>query len=151
MAQSSHCFSTWHRNSAWRPIPTVGSKLVKSLGKLWYISCYHTCYDWWSLFTVPKLVKDSQFLFILFYFVSSCCTCYDWRSLNLWETLNFCFMLVLIPLFQFIPSVLFLLPGSVSPLCGSFSFTSRKRHDFVLAFLIRSMEISWFSWELFFS
>ncbi len=73
---------------------------------------------------VPKLVRDSQFLFIL---------------------------LVLISLFQFMPSVLFLLPGSVSPLCGSLSFTSRKRHDFVLAFLITSMEISWFSWELFLS
>jgi len=69
---------------------------------------------------------------------------------NKWETFYFCSycLCFLFPCSSLSLLCLFLLPGSVSTYLEVFLLILRKRFGLVLAFLIMSMKISWFSWEL---
>jgi hypothetical protein len=73
MAESFCCFWTCNRNPVWRLVFTLAythcRELMKSVGKLWWRSHYHTCHCWlslkkWETITVIDMAND-YFMFCL--------------------------------------------------------------------------------------
>ncbi len=75
LASGSCCFQTCNKNSVPRLLVTLAythcRELMKWVGKLWWISCYHTCYCWWSLNKWATVTKVCIASFIGFRVYSS--------------------------------------------------------------------------------